>query len=75
MAYTTVSELSVDEFKSLIREVVEQTIAEMVADPDEGLDLRDDVKNFLQASINSFSSGESATSSVQQVAANLGLEW
>ena len=75
MAYTTVSELSVDEFKSLIREVVEQTIADMVADPDEGLDLRDDVKNFLQASINSFSSGESTTSSVQQVAANLGLEW
>ena len=75
MSYTTVAELSVNEFKILIREVVEQTITGMIADPDEGLDLYDDVKNLLQASMDSFRSGELETLSVQQVAANLGLEW
>ena len=75
MSYTTVSELSVDEFKNLIREVVEQTITDMIADPDEGLDLRDNVKDILQASISSFQSGELETLPAEQVAANLGLEW
>ncbi|MBU1662268.1 MAG: hypothetical protein KKD28_12450 [Chloroflexi bacterium] len=75
MSYTTVAELSVNEFKILIREVVEQTITGMIADPDEGLDLHDDVKNLLQASMNSFRYGELETLSVQQVATNLGLEW
>ncbi|MEA3350540.1 MAG: hypothetical protein U9Q82_07970 [Chloroflexota bacterium] len=75
MSYTTVSELSIDEFKSLISEVVEQTITNLIADPDEGLDLCDDVKSFLQTSLKSVRSGEIATISAQQVAANLGLEW
>lgn len=75
MSYTTISELSVDEFKSLIREGVEQTITDMIADPDEGLDLRDDVKDRLQASFNSYQSGELETFSAEQVAENLGLEW
>lgn len=75
MSYTTVSELSVDEFKNLIREVVEQTIADMITDPDEGLDLRDNVKDILRASINSFQFEELETLPAEQVAANLGLEW
>ena len=75
MSHTSISELSVDEFRSLIREVVEQTITELIADPDEGLDLRADVQNFLQASIKSIGAGEKSTLSAQQVAANLGIEW
>ena len=47
----------------------------MIADPDEGLDLRDNVKDILQASISSFQSGELETLPAEQVAANLGLEW
>jgi hypothetical protein len=75
MSYTTVADLSVDEFKSLIREVVEQTINDMIADPDEGLDLRDDVKHLLQTSISSYQSGKLGTLSAEQVAENLDLEW
>jgi len=41
MAHSTVADLSIDEFKSLIREVVAQTLVEMLGDPDEGLQLRD----------------------------------
>lgn len=37
-----VADLTVDEFKKLIQEVVIQTISEASCDPDEGLELRDD---------------------------------
>ena len=40
MPPTRVADLTVDEFKDLIRETVKQTIVEMVSDPDEGLQLR-----------------------------------
>ena len=75
MPPTTISELSVDELKSLIREVVEQTIMDLFTDPDEGLNLREDVKDFLQASVKSVRSAEMTTISAQQVAEDLGLEW
>ena len=42
MTQTTVGELSVDELRKLIREVVLQTLSEMFADPDEGHELRDE---------------------------------
>jgi hypothetical protein len=47
----------------------------MIADPDEGLDLRDDVKHLLQTSISSYQSGKLGTLSAEQVAENLDLEW
>jgi hypothetical protein len=75
MTYTTVADLSVDEFKSVIREVVRQTLAEMLADPDSGLDLREDVKKILRDSVSSYQAGEIETSSAEQVAEKLGLEW
>ena len=75
MTYTTVADLSVDEFKSVIREVVRQTLAEMLADPDSGLDLREDIKKILRDSVSSYQAGEIETSSAEQVAEKLGLEW
>ena len=75
MTYTTIADLSVDEFKSVIREVVRQTLAEMLADPDSGLDLREDVKKILRDSVSSYQAGEIETSSAEQVAEKLGLEW
>lgn len=75
MTYTTISELSVNELKMLIRETVKETIADLMADPDEGLELRDDVEAFLKTSIESFRSGEVATLSAKQVAERLDIEW
>jgi hypothetical protein len=45
-----VKDLNVDELKELIQQTVEQTIAEMLSDPDEGLQLRDEVKKRLKES-------------------------
>lgn len=47
MIRSSVADLTVDEFKSLLREVVAQTILEALADPDEGLQLREDIKAQL----------------------------
>ena len=42
MTQTTVADLTIDEFKDLVREAVAQTLGEMLGDPDEGLELRDE---------------------------------
>jgi len=74
MAYSNVADLTVDELKNLIREVVTQTILELLGDPDEGLELRDEIKERLRHSLTVTQAG-GETRSAQAVAANLGLEW
>ena len=39
---TKVADLTINEFRELVQEVVIQTLSEMMGDPDEGLELRDD---------------------------------
>ena len=67
-----VADLTIDEFRNLVRAVVIQTLSEMLDDPDEGLKLRDDFAEELQGYLASVeASGK--TVSVQQVAEKLGL--
>ena len=75
MSLTKVSDLSIDELKNIIREVVEQTITDLIVDPDEGLELRQEIQISLKESMESIRSGEKSTVSVQQVAENLDIEW
>lgn len=74
MADLKVADLTVQEFKELVREVVIQTFLEMLGDPDEGLELRDDFVRELQRSLATVESG-GKTTPVQEVAARLGLSW
>jgi len=46
-----VAELTVDELKQIIQEAVEQKLAEMLGDPDEGLELREEIKARLRRSL------------------------
>ena len=74
MAHSNVADLTVDEFRNLIREVVTQTLVEIFGDPDEGLELREEIKERLYRSLaNTESNGE--TRPAQEVATRLGLEW
>ena len=71
---TLVSDLSVDELRSIIQETVKQTLTELFHDPDEGLELREDLKNALQHSLKAVQTG-GETLSAENVAAKLGLSW
>lgn len=68
-----VSDLTVAEFKALVREVVEETLVEMLADPDEGLELTDEIKVALRRSLKSVKEG-GAVYDADDVASRLGLE-
>ena len=74
MAHSTVADLTVDEFKQLIREVVIQTLSEMSGDPDEGLELNDEFKLELQRSLATVETGGKIMPA-HEVAARLGLTW
>lgn len=74
MSYSNVADLTVDELRSLIKEVVTQAILEIFVDPDEGLELREEIKERLQRSMTEIQAN-GQTRSGQDVAAKLGLEW
>jgi hypothetical protein len=46
-----VSDLTIDELKKLIREAVDEKFREFLFDPDDGLELRDEVEQRLKASL------------------------
>jgi len=74
MSHTQVSDLSIDEFKAIIREIVSETILDTLHDPDIGLILQDEIKTRLQESVKAVRDGEMSYSA-QEVAEELGLEW
>ena len=74
MADMKVADLTVQEFKELVREVVIQTLLEMFGDPDEGPELREDFAAELQRSLTTVEAG-GETIPVQDVATRLGLTW
>ncbi len=69
-----IADLTVREFKELVREVVIQTIREILGDPDEGLELRDDFAEELKRSLATVEAG-GKTMPVEEVASKLGLTW
>jgi hypothetical protein len=74
MTQPTVADLTVDELRKLIREVVIQTLLEMFGDPDEGLELSDEFVLELQRSL-AADEARSKTIPAHEVAARLGLTW
>jgi hypothetical protein len=73
MTQTKVTDLTVDELKGLIREVATQTISEILRDPDEGLELREEAADQLGRSLAAMKAGTRGAT-LQEVAAKLGLE-
>ena len=67
-----VADLTVDEFKSVIRETVAQTLAELLSDPDEGLALREELNSELLATLKE---PKAQYKTAQTVADKLGLDW
>jgi hypothetical protein len=71
---STVRELTAEELRTLIGEVVEEKLREMLGDPDEGLSLRPDVRERLIKSLSQPKESR-RTVSAPEVARNLGLDW
>ena len=69
---TQVADLTIDEFRELVQEVVLQTLSEMMSDPDEGLELRDDFAEELKQSLADVESG-GKTVLMEKVAEKLGI--
>ncbi|OHB70256.1 MAG: hypothetical protein A2W23_00565 [Planctomycetes bacterium RBG_16_43_13] len=63
---------SVKAFKPLLRELVEESLYEILGDPDEGLELKERIKAHLKKS---FTQRKINGSSAKQVAHRLGLQW
>ncbi|MBC7223802.1 MAG: hypothetical protein H5T59_05955 [Anaerolineae bacterium] len=74
MAPERVTDLTVDEFKALVREVVMETLCELLGDPDEGLELREDFAEELRRSLAAVEAG-GETIPAREVAERLGLTW
>ena len=70
---TTISQMSVGELRKLISDVVEEKLAQY-ADPDAGLELRDEIKELLIRQRERFDSGEDRGVPADQVYRELGLE-
>ena len=69
-----VNELTVEEFKTLIQEAVEEKLEEMIGDPDQGLELREEIRERLRSSLAAMQGGEKGIP-VEQVARRVGLDW
>ena len=69
-----VADLFVAEFRELVQEIVLDTLAKVVNDPDAGLELNEDFKAELRRLLAEAEDGRETTPA-EQVAKKLGLTW
>ena len=74
-APTTVGDLSIEEFKQLVHQIVLDTLRELIADPDEGLPLREDFAAALQQTMHAVKEEQATLYTAEDVAKEMGLEW
>lgn len=70
----TVKDLSIEELRALIADVVEQTLRELLGDPDAGLELRPEVRERLLRTLNQPRESR-RTVPASEVARHLGADW
>ena len=69
-----VKDLTIEELKLLIQETVAETIQSLLFDPDEGKEVKPEVKRQLLESLRRTEKGERGISA-EEVAKKLGLNW
>jgi len=69
-----VKELTVEEFRNLVQDAIEEKLDEMIGDPDLGLELREEVKERLRNSLAARQGGQKGIP-VDEVARQAGLDW
>jgi len=69
-----VKDLSREELKALIQEAVKEALFELLGDPDQGLELQEEVKERLKRSLERIQQGERGIPA-EEVAKRAGLSW
>jgi signal recognition particle GTPase len=69
-----VKELTVEQFKGLIQEAIEEKLEELVGDPDLGLELREEIEERLHSSLAARQNGQKGVP-IDEVARQAGLDW
>ncbi|APB32587.1 hypothetical protein GlitD10_0284 [Gloeomargarita lithophora Alchichica-D10] len=69
-----VKDLTIEELKLLIQETVAETIQSLLIDPDEGRQVKPEVKQQLLNSLYRTQAGERGVSA-EEIAKKLGLNW
>lgn len=69
-----VKELTVEQFKNLVQEAIEEKLEELIGDPDIGLELREEIKERLRSSLAVRQRGEKGIP-IEEVARQAGLDW
>ncbi|MBE9035429.1 hypothetical protein [aff. Roholtiella sp. LEGE 12411] len=69
-----VKDLTIEELKLLIQETVTETIQSLLIDPDEGKQVKPEVKQQLLDSLRRTQAGKSGVPA-EEVAKKLGLQW
>ncbi len=73
-ADTAITEMTAADLQHLIRNAVQQALLDLLDDPDKGLALRPEIEEQLLTSLERTQAGERGIP-VEQVAAELGLDW
>lgn len=68
-----VKDLTVEQFKVLIQEAVEEKLEEVISDPDLRLELREEIKERLRSSLAAMQGGEKGIP-IDQIARQAGLD-
>ena len=67
-------ELTVEQFKGLIQDAIEEKLEELVGDPDLGLELKEEIKERLPSSLAARQNGQKGVP-IDEVARQAGLDW
>jgi hypothetical protein len=70
----TVKDLTIEQLKAVIGEVVEEKLRDILVDPDAGLELRPEVRERLRSDLQE-TQPEGENLSAAEVARRRGLEW
>lgn len=70
---TTVAEMTKEEFSDLVENLIEKKLLEILGDPDEGLEIRETIRNRLLQQGEAIKSGKRGES-FENVVTELGLE-
>ena len=69
-----IKEPTVEEFKDLVQDTIEEKLQELIGDPDAGLELREEIKERLRSSLAARQRGEKGVP-IDEVARQAGLDW